>query len=88
MNLDIGTWALGAVIVVGLIQWFKGMLPKAPTWVWIIASPLAAVIGSAAYGTDKIAWNALGILAVSQMGYELILQTVKSKLSPPSDAKD
>lgn len=78
---DIGIWALGSVIVVGLIQWFKPILPKAPTWVWIVALPVTATIGAVAYGTDKVIWNALGIWAIAQIGYEVIVQAVKSRLA-------
>jgi hypothetical protein len=83
MDFNFGMWALGAVIVVGLIQWVKGMFPKAPSWVWTAALPIVSFIAALAYGPDKIIWNVFGTWSVAQIGYEVILQSVKNKFVPP-----
>ena len=86
--LDIGTWSLGAVIVVGLIQWVKGLAPKAASWVWAAALPMASIATAMSYGFDKMLWNALGICAFAQVCYEVILQTIKAKVGTKSEAAE
>lgn len=70
-----------AVAVVGLIEWVKGLIPKAPTWVWAVASGFGC-LGIAAAAIYLPAWVLLGLvaLAVSQLGYEAIVQFIKSKI--------
>jgi len=70
-----------AVAVVGLIQWFKGLFSKAPTWVWAVASAVGCM-GIAVAVIYLPPWVLLGLvaLAVSQLGYEGILQFIKSKI--------
>jgi len=75
-------WVGGGVVVVGMIQFAKGLFPKPaqdqiPSWVWAIIAAGSAI--AYAYVPEGIR-NALGVLAVSQIGYETILQTVKNKL--------
>lgn len=74
---DLGIWIGGGVTVVGLIQWFKGMAPKAPAWVWSAAAPILAVAW--AFAPDW-AQRAAGVLAISQVGYETIIQGIKKRL--------
>ena len=78
-----GLWGSGAIVVVGLVQWAKNLCPNAPRWAWMSMLPLAAVVAAvAAKGFALPAvWDALGIWAIAQLGYELIIQTVKNKLS-------
>lgn len=73
----IGIWAGGAITVVGLLQWFKGLAPGAPSWIWGIAAA-ALALGYAA--APPWAQTGAGILAVSQIGYEQIVQRLKAKL--------
>jgi hypothetical protein len=70
-----------AVAVVGLIQWVKGLLPKAPTWVWAVASAVGC-LGIAAAVIYLPPWVLLGLvaLAVSQLGYETIVKLILSKV--------
>lgn len=70
-----------SVAIVGILQWLKGLLPKAPTWVWALASAVGC-LGLAAAVIYLPPWVLLGVvaLAVSQLGYEAILQFIKSKI--------
>lgn len=71
-----------AVAIVGLIQWFKGLFKKAPTWVWAVASALGCM-GIAAAVVYLPPWVLLGLvaLAVSQLGYEAIVKFIASKIA-------
>jgi hypothetical protein len=76
--VQLGIWASGAVIVVGLMQWAKGLLPKSiPSWAYALALPIAA-IGVALL--PQSIFNGLGIMALAQIGYETIVQRVKKRL--------
>lgn len=75
-----GIWLAGAVAVVGGVQWAKGLAPKAPSWVWLLAMPVLSVAAALAAGGDRPWFNALGIAAIAQLGYELIVQAVRKKL--------
>ena len=86
--LDLATWAAGALIAAGLIQWAKGFAHKAPSWVWAAASPLAALAAAVAAGGDRWTWNWLGVWACSQVLYETIIQTVKRKIAGEAPAVD
>lgn len=82
---DFGIWAAGAVIVVGVVQWAKGLFPKVPSKLWSIVLPVVSAGAGFAYSfkTGVIAdgvWTSLGIWAIAQLGYELIVQTVQQKL--------
>ena len=87
MNLYI-LLCLAAVAVVGLIEWLKNLLEKfltVPGWVWSVVA-LVASIGCgflAVYGADVTAHNplmavllGLAILALAQIGYEAIKQSI------------
>jgi len=84
--IDFAIWFAGAVIAVGLIEWAKNLAPKAPSWLWMVALPVGAVVAAfAVVLRDEapflaIAWNACGIWALAQLGYALIVQTIKRKL--------
>lgn len=73
----IGEWIAGGVTVVGLIQWMKGMGPNVPAWAWSIMAPVLAVAWAF---MPPWARQAAGVLAISQVGYETIIQSVKRKL--------
>lgn len=75
----LGAWLGGAVIVVGIMQWIKGTWKALPSWALSIIA-LAVAIGAAFcqhYASDVYA--GLGVWSVSQLAYELILQTVKKR---------
>ena len=82
---------LAAVAVVGLIEWVKNLVEKfltVPGWVWSVVV-LVASIGCgflAVYGADVTAHNplmavlfGLGVLALSQIGYEAIKKSIISR---------
>jgi len=73
-------WLAGAVAVVGITQWMKGLAPKASSWVWAAIMPLLAIGVAWAAGGARPWFDALGIVAIAQLGYELIVQGVKRKL--------
>jgi len=70
-----------AVAVVGIIQWFKGLFAKLPTWVWAVASAVGC-LGLAAVTFYLPPWVLLGLvaLALAQLGYEAILKLILSKI--------
>lgn len=70
-----------AVAVVGILEWVKGLLPKAPTWIWAAASAVGCV-GVAAASFYLPPWFMLGLmaLAVAQLSYQSIVQFIKSKI--------
>jgi len=78
--IEVGDWVAGGIVIVGLIQWLKGMVPKGvtiPSWVWGISAAILACGWSVAPPWAK---QAAGVLAVSQIGYETIIQSVKTAL--------
>lgn len=74
---DLGIWIGGGVTVVGLIQWMKGMAPKVPAWAWSAAAPVLAIAWAFAPAWAR---QAAGVLAISQVGYETIIQGLKRRL--------
>ena len=79
--MDWGNVVSVAVAVVGLLQWFKGLFKKAPAWVWAAASAVGC-LGVAAAVFYLPPWVLMGLvaLAVAQLGYETIIQFIKSKI--------
>jgi hypothetical protein len=76
---ELALWIGGAVTVIGLIQWIKGFVPATvPTWIWAAAAPALAI--GYALAPDFVRTGA-GILAVSQIGYETIIQAIKQSLA-------
>ena len=83
MEMDIAVFAVQAFMIVGAIQWLKALVekvaPGAPTWIYVAALPVvAAAVGFVPVG--GVVWIAWGAGALAQLGYELIVQTVKNKL--------
>lgn len=72
----VALWIAGALIVAGLTQWIKSFIKlKSPhKWIYGIISAGLAFAAAFAGGGTTILWNFLGILAVSQLGYESIMQ--------------
>lgn len=82
------TWALGGLVVAYLLDYLRGWVKAAPSWVWrilvVIVSAAVAVAKGQELGAPLAAawWNALGILAFSQGAYKLIVS--KFGLPAPS----
>lgn len=76
MNWD--TILFVAFSAIGVLQYLKGLFAKAPSWIWAITLPVACIGLSCAWAVLPL-WVAQGILALalSQLGYETIIQTVK-----------
>ena len=72
-----------SVMAVGIIEYAKGIASKAPSWVWLACSPIAAIVAAVSLGGswNQIAINAGLVLAVSQLCYQSIVQLVKSKVA-------
>ena len=77
MQIDWGFIILVAIATVGLVQWIKGLLPKAPRWIWAIAAVFLA-FGLSAMATyiDRWVLLAAAALAAAQLCYELIVQAI------------
>jgi len=78
-------WLAGAVAIVGIIQWAKGLIEKIfpdkiPSWLFSIILPFVAV-GVSFTMTGEYWWNLCGTWAIAQLGYEVIVQTVKKKIA-------
>jgi hypothetical protein len=73
-----------AVGVVGLIQWVKGLLKTVPTWIWAVISVVACVIFAFLIGATEAPAISIGemiilallAIAISQLGYEVIVQGI------------
>ena len=77
--MDIAQFLVTAFMTVGFIQWLKNLLPPtAPKWIFVVALPVAA-IGIGAIPVGSWLWIGVGTFAAGQLGYELIIQTVKQK---------
>ena len=77
------TWLLGAIAVVGLLEWAKGLYDaiKAKSLKSIILSlALPAVCFIVAYGKGmaELVWNACGMWSIAQLCYSLIVQSVQN----------
>lgn len=80
----VAIWVAGGVVVSGIIQWVKSLAKtiftkEIPSWVWVVILPITSFVASFSLG-GEVLWNALGIWAISQIGYETIIQSVKNKL--------
>jgi len=80
-KLDWQQIALVAFGVIGVIQYLKGYLPKAPSIVWALIQPVLCLGFGAAYSLLP-SWVTYGVtaLALSQIGYETIVQAIKKKI--------
>lgn len=82
--IDLATLAplfLGGLTVTGLIQWIKGLFPGVSPRVW----SASAVVLAAGYAlAPPWARTAAGILAISQLGYEVLVQPVRRALEARS----
>jgi hypothetical protein len=72
---------IAAFNAVGVLEYVKGIFKTAPSGVWRILQP-ALCLAFSALAMVAPAWIIHGItaLSVSQIGYDVIIQTVKQKL--------
>lgn len=79
----IATWTIGAVIVVGLIQWAKSLVDsiklksKKKFFMTLILPGVAYIVAMVSEGNLYINW--LGYWTIAQVCYELILQKLLGK---------
>ena len=68
--------AFGAI---GVLEYVKGFVPNAPTWVWRVALlPICAGVSIAGGGEIfQVATNGVLLLALTQICYDLIISAVK-----------
>jgi hypothetical protein len=67
-----------AVAVVGIIEWFKGLFKKAPTWVWAVAAVVGCLgMSAVAFYLPPFVLFGIVVLAVVTLGYELLVQLPK-----------
>jgi len=65
----------GAMVIVGIVQWFKGIFKGIPKIILGIMVPLLAV--AYAFASPELRFAA-GVVSVSQLGYETLFQPVKA----------
>jgi hypothetical membrane protein len=83
LGFDMSLWIGGSVLVIGLVQILKTYTKKMDkkfNWVYSVASAIFSILVGIYSGGANVVWDCLGILAVSQLGYEAILQTLLKKL--------
>jgi len=78
-------WLAGAVAVVGGIEYLKGFAPMWPAWVWRLLMPVASIGAAIAAGGPRPGFDALGITALAQLGYTLIVRKVRKGLGDDSE---
>ena len=76
------TWVAYSIIVVGLVQWLKSELPLQGKWKKLYGVMSIGIAFGAAYfgGGAHILLDWMGTLAIAQIGYDTILQTILKKL--------
>lgn len=73
--------AIGVFIVVGLTEYVKGFHPKAGSIVWRLALvPSSLIVSASIEYLPRFVLVALLILACSQLGYEVVVETVRKRL--------
>ena len=70
-----------AFCVIGIIQYLKGVLCNIPTKVWAILQPLLCVLLAFVWVIlPNLVSTGILAFALSQIGYETIIQTIKKKI--------
>lgn len=75
--LDFTFLIAASISVVGVVEWVKGLLPQTvPSWVYRVALlPVSIIVAVAADGgLFQVATNAIALLAVTQIGYPVLVQ--------------
>jgi hypothetical protein len=82
MSINWEVILIAAFNAVGVIEFVKGFFKNAPSKAWRILQPLLCLAFSA-LAMIAPAWVIHGVtaLSVSQVGYEVIIETVKKKIS-------
>lgn len=76
-------WFGGAFIVTGLMQWLKGVMPiksKAKRYIFSFVGAILAFVAAYFGGGFPMAYNALGIWASSQLGWDMIVQVILKRV--------
>jgi hypothetical protein len=81
MSIDWETVLAAAFAAIGVLEYIKGFFKNAPSFVWRITQPVLCVL-FAGISALLPAWVMVGILALamSQVGYQVIIDTVKNKI--------
>ncbi|MFW6312256.1 MAG: hypothetical protein ACOC2N_00025 [Spirochaetota bacterium] len=75
------TVSIGVFIVVGLIEYVKGFAKDAPSWIWRVAVvPLSLLVALSVEYLPPFVVVALVIIAAAQLGYEVIVESVRKRL--------
>ena len=71
------TIILIAIAIVGIVQWLKGAVKKAPSWIWAAASVLlcGGLSAAAAFVGPWVLYAAVA-LSFAQLCYEIIVQGI------------
>ena len=79
--MDLAKLTFMVVSVVGVIQFIKGIVKAAPTWQWAVIQVVLCFLFAAIWELMP-QWVSEGIvcLALSQVGYEAILQNIKVRI--------
>ena len=88
MEIDFNLWIMGAVAIVGIMEWAKGFVKTTfkkdlPAWVCSIALPVVCLAVAFCKG-GEILFNFVGMWSISQLGYSLIIQTIEKRLKVPA----
>ena len=70
-------WLSGAVAVLGLVQYLKGLAKKLPSWTWGVISIVLCVAWGFTSEKFHLAW---GTLSITQLGYETLYQPILAKI--------
>lgn len=84
MKIDYEIVLSAAFAAIGLLEYVKGFFPSATPLVWRALMPVVCLT-LAGFMALLPQWVTTGILALalSQVGYELIIQSVKSRIGGP-----
>lgn len=85
MNVDWEIILAAAFAAIGVIEYIKGFFKAAPGKAWRLLMPVLC-IAFAAVALLLPPWVMMGVLALAlaQVGYDVIIQTVKNKLGAGS----
>ena len=73
-----------AVCVLGTVQYLKGAIKNAPSWVWTIVMPLLCFAFAAAWQLLP-PFVSIGLMAfaATQLGYDTIIKRFTKKIEKP-----
>jgi hypothetical protein len=81
MSIDWEVVTAAAFAAIGVIEYVKGFFPESKGLYWRLLQPVLC-IAFAATAVVLPGWVMVGVLALalSQVGYELIIETVRKKI--------